>query len=190
MYLGNPVKSLAADVAYRGTRRRGGQARGGEPLRAHVRARYRGKRDGRGRISLTPAFPAGGERPKLQSGAAAALIREGNREERGAGHACSGTRSHTSGECLGPAARKSLEEAENWGKTHTRNRHARRRAHMRAEGHEYAGRSAFPRLVITALREHPAGCSCVVEGKRNDGSTEAKKEVPRSVREEERVSSA
>lgn len=83
------------------------------------------------------------EKTKLQSGTETALISGGDSdggkcEEEEQARTLSHTHSHTSGECLGPAAWKSLEQAENWGKTDTQ---ARSRAH--AEAYEYAGTLLF-----------------------------------------------
>lgn len=89
-------------------------------------------------------------------------------------HARSRTHTHTQSHLWGMSGSYGVE-IPGTGRKLGQNRHAcvhaRSRAH--AEAHEYAGRSAFPRLVITALREHPAGCFYLVEEKeRRHGGSE------------------
>ena len=111
------------------------------------------------------------EKTKLQSGTETVLISGGDRDggkSEEAEQACTLSHTHTQSPLWGMSGSCSVEIPATGGKL---GQNARSHAH--AQAHEYAARSVFPRLVITALREHPAGCSYLVEEKeRRRGGSE------------------
>lgn len=95
----------------------------------------------------------GREKTKLQSGTETGLISEGDR---------AGAKSEEQARMLAHTVAPLgnvwvLQHGNPW------NRQKTGATHTHTEAHEYAGCSALPRLIITAVREHPAGCSYVVE---------------------------